>query len=259
MKIKHIIKHIATKLGYDINKISNVLFDYENEVDESIKIIKNNTMLSKKRLNFLYNMVVFCEQNNLPGVFVECGVWKGGAIGLMALANLKKGNGPRHLHLFDSFEEICEPDALIDGDRAINETKKWLKGKPTGKLSPLKGIYDKFGGPGSIEENKILMEEIIGYNPEYLHYHQGWFQDTLPKEIKSVNNICILHIDSDWYASTKICLEYLYPKVVKGGFIIIDDYGAYEGCRKAADEYIRNNNISSFMNHIDMECRYWIK
>lgn len=73
----------------------------------------------------LYECVVSCERNNLEGAYVECGVWKGGAVGLMALANVRYGNNKRHLHLFDTFEGVPEPDEKVDGERAIEEARKF--------------------------------------------------------------------------------------------------------------------------------------
>ena len=62
-------------------------------------------------------------------------------------------------------------------------------------------------------------------------YHKGWFQETLPGVTKEIKQIAILRLDGDFYASTKVCLDFLYEKVVSGGFIIVDDYGTREGCR----------------------------
>jgi len=209
----------------------------------------------------LYQQVRYCEKNNIGGSFVECGVWKGGAVGLMALANLREGKTRRDLHLFDAFQDICEPDAKIDGVKASNEVKEYTgkSGHDTGLLKPVTGFYDFLGGAGSIEENKTLLEHTIGYPSEHTHYHKGWFQETLPSKHEEVGSIAILRLDGDWYASTKVCLEYLYDKVVPGGFIIIDDYGAYEGCRKAVDEFMELNKITTFLSTVDNNVRYFIK
>jgi len=257
--LKEFIRSVAGSFGYEIKKKSGDSYDLETEANEAIHKVRSYTMLSRERIIALYNKVAFCEKHGLPGSFVECGVWKGGSVALMALANLRHGKERRHIHLFDAFQEICEPDALIDGERAIREAKKWSRGGTTGKLTPLKGIYDAFGGPGTLDDTQDLLERIIGYEPKFLHYHKGWFQDTLPKDAHDIGNIAILRLDGDWYASTKICLEYLYDKVVSGGFVIIDDYGAYDGCKKATDEFMQSQNIKSYLSHIDMECRYWIK
>jgi hypothetical protein len=92
-----------------------------------------------------------------------------------------------------------------------------------------------------------------------VYYYEGWFQETLPVCKDQIEKIAILRLDADWYASTKICLEFLYDKVVPGGFVIIDDYGTYEGCKKAVDEFREKQRITAFMVHVNHDCRYWIK
>jgi len=216
-------------------------------------------MVAQEGLYSLYHQTLFCEKHELAGDFVECGVWKGGAAGLMALVNLKHGSTRRHIHLFDSFEEICEPDEEIDGHRAISEVRMWTQnGGTTGRLVPLRGIYDHRGGPGNIQENKQLLESTIGYDPQYIHFHKGWFQHTLPEQHNDISKIAILRIDADWYASTKICLEYLFEKVISGGFVIIDDYGAYDGCRKAVDAFVKTMQKPLFLNYVNSDIRYII-
>ncbi len=260
--IKKCIQALLGGVGLEIRKTADDCYygyDLEGEAEDYIGIVRPYTMLPKKRLISLYQQVVFCEQRYIAGCFVECGVWKGGAVALMALANLKYSPSPRNIHLFDAFQEICEPDATVDGERAVREVKKWANGGSSGKLESIQGVYDSFGGPGSLDENRKLLETIVGYDPQFLKYHKGWFQETLPRDADSIGDIAILRLDGDWYASTKICLEYLYDKVVPGGFVIIDDYGTYEGCRKAVDEFLREKGLSVYLNHIDAEAKYWIK
>jgi hypothetical protein len=236
-------------------------FDLENDANRFVKVVRAHTMLPYQRLVTLYQQAVYCEKQNIPGSFVECGVWKGGAVGLMALANLHVSDRRRHLHLFDAFGEICQPDEKVDGELAIREIKYWLDRdvETEGKLEPIKGIYDRQGGPGSIEDNRNLLENVIKYDADYVHFHKGWFQHTLPLDASEIGDIAILRLDGDWYASIKVCLEYLYPKVVPGGFTIVDDYGYYEGCTRAVDEYREAHDVKAFMHHIDSGSRYWIK
>ena len=264
--MKSMIKRGLRGLGYEVNRISNNTtsngYDQEQEATRAIDIVRSHTMVSFEPLITLFQQVRHCEKNDIHGSYVECGVWKGGACGLMALANLQYGENRRDIHLFDAFQEICEPDANIDGEKAIREVNSLtgVSGEELkGSLRPLKGIYDNHGGPGSIEIVKSLLEETIGYPPESLNYHQGWFQETLPEVIDDIGDIAILRLDGDWYASTKVCLAYLYDKVIPGGFVIVDDYGCYEGCSKAVDEFLVKRGLKVFLNHVNVDCRYWIK
>ena len=234
-------------------------YDLEQEIYSDMQMLRRHTMLTYARLVTLYQEAVFCEKSGIYGDFIECGTWKGGAVALMALANLRHGSNLRHIHLFDSFEGIPEPDESIDGEKAIQEIKR-AGGEAKGRLVSVRGFYDRYGGEiGTLEQNRHLLETVIGYASSHLHYHKGWFQDTLPKDSPEIREIAILRLDGDWYASTKICLEHLYDKVVKGGFVIIDDYGYFEGCRKAVDEFIKKKGYRVYLNHIDATGRYWIK
>lgn len=274
--IKKIIANILNIFGYKIKKRKkrnstvpiffadinhNLGYDNEKEANALIKIVRKNTMLPYVNLLTLFEQAKHCEENNIEGDFVECGVWKGGAVGLMALTNLTYGSTRRNLHLFDAFSEICAPDNEKDGEKAINEVKNILgkNANVSGELVALTGIYDKFGGPGTIDENSELLEKVINYPVKKINYHQGWFQDTIPVVSKNIEKIAILRLDGDWYESTKVCLDNLYDKVVDCGFIIIDDYGCYEGCKKAVDEFINSRNIKEFINYSSPDCRYWIK
>ena len=265
--IKKLIKNAAKQLGYEIilKKKSHYKHTDQEQRDEAeamIRMVRKNhtTMVADLGLLTLYRQALFCEKARIEGAFVECGVWKGGAVGMMAQVNLAHGKARRDIHLFDAFEEICEPDETIDGERAVEEVKKYaINGGTKGRMIALRGIYDRRGGPGTIEDNKKLLTGDIGYDPEYLHFHKGWFQDTLPKQHSTIDEIAILRIDADWYASTKICLDYLFDKVVSGGFVIIDDYGAYEGCRKAVDEFLDSIGEPLFLHYVNEDIRYIFK
>lgn len=272
MYLKKYIRPLINATGFDLVRYRSPIeanlkidehlgYELETEASACIQIVKNNTMLSKRKLVTLYQQVVYCEKNNVQGDFVECGVWKGGAVGLMALANLNTAaHRKRHLHLFDAFQEICEPDVDFDGERAVREVMEMTGriGHDQGRLQSLTGVYDKLGGPGTLDENKNLLENIISYPTEFIHYHKGWFQNTIPTDHQDIEKIAILRLDGDWYASTKVCLDYLFDKVVKGGVVIVDDYGTYDGCKRAVDEFLAARSLTFFFHSIDSDARYII-
>ena len=249
----------AVLLAANLQLDERLGYDLEDEAVAAIEVVRHNTMLAKRRLVTLFSQVAYCERNGLPGAFVECGVWKGGAVGLMALANMQFSAARRPLHLFDAFADICEPDPETDGERALTEARAQAGARDiTGKLEPLDGFYDHLGGHGTLDACRDLLESKIKYDPSFIHYHVGWFQDTLPV-VTGIDKIAILRLDGDWYASTMVCLEHLYDRVVKGGIVILDDYGAYEGCRKATDEYLARIGIKPYLSPVDSDCRYFIK
>ncbi|MBN2035538.1 MAG: class I SAM-dependent methyltransferase [Chitinispirillaceae bacterium] len=236
--------------GLLIDPARQHLFEY------AYRTVRSNTMLNRQRLSLLFELAEHCTKASVTGSFVECGVWKGGAAGMICCA-LQNTTQYRDLHLFDVFDDIGEPDWRIDGERAIREAGG--KERAQGRLQPLKGIYNRVGGHGTEEACRVLLEQGIGWPSERIHVHQGWFQEILPRVSIEIGPIALLHLDADWYASTKICLDTLYDRVSKGGCVVIDDYGGYDGCRKAVDEFLVNRRLQPFRNHVDEECVYWFK
>ena len=275
--IKRSIKKVVDNLGYSINKkpginqtkelVSEINpfigFDYAEEGFKAVQLTKEFSMLAPINLFTLYEQAVYCEKKNIEGSFVECGVWKGGAVGIMAKANLDFGKTRREIHLFDAFDDICPPDAKIDGKKAVDDAKNILgfadEDKMVGQLESIKGGYDKMGGNGSIDICKNLLENHIKYPSEFINYHKGWFQHTLPKIKNEIDRIAILRLDGDWYESIKVCLENLYDRVTPGGLVVIDDYGYYEGCTKAVDEFLESRHIKTFLSYSSLNCRYFVK
>jgi O-methyltransferase len=232
-------------------------YDLQGEVESAVAQVRRHTMVTFPRLATTYQIAAFCEDAGVPGAFVECGVWKGGVSGLMAIANLRHGRDRRQLHLFDSFVDICEPDESVDGDRAVSEARLWADrpGRLTGELVAMDGFYSGMGGPGTVAECRSLLEEV-GYPDGLVRIHEGWFQDTMASAKSEIDEVAILRLDSDFYASTRFCLEELFASVVPGGFVIVDDYGCYEGCKKAVDEFLGTLPNRYFLHHADAECRY---
>ncbi len=268
------VQWVLGRFGYELRRVSagdgeprgeSLAADpLAAEIDMAAARVERNTMLSRPRQSSLYRQVVHLERHRVAGCLVECGVWKGGAVGLMALANLRHGARRRHLHLFDAFQEICEPDPAVDGERIARELRE-LAGRPAelaGRLEPVRGVYDRFGGPGTLAENRALLEQRLRYPAAFLHYHAGWFQETVPRNADALGPIALLRLDGDLYHSTRVCLEHLYPRVVPGGFVVVDDYGRYEGCTRAVDEYLASRAEPAFLApaaHRDDEHAYWIK
>ncbi len=254
------VQIIEVPLNSEMNPF--VGFDYAEDGYKAVKIIRDYSMLADINLLTLFEQAVYCEKNQIDGAYVECGVWKGGAVGIMAKANLDFASTRRHLHLFDVFDNIGPPDADIDGKRAIDDTKKagfTDETKMQGQLESMEGAYDSLGGHGTIQICKTLLEGSINYPKEYIHYHKGWFQETLPMDAPEIESIAILRLDGDYYKSIKICLDYLYDKVTKGGLIVIDDYKYYDGCTKAVDEFLEERKIRTFLSYSRIGCRYFVK
>lgn len=188
-----------------------------------------------------YDLVVAAARRGLPGVLVECGVYKGGSAAMMAMAAPNKA-----IWLFDSFEGLPEP-GLEDGIAA----KTYAGNRGTGALEPI----DRCVGP--LDEVQHLFFERLGIEPMRVQIRKGWFQDTLPAARHEVGPVCVLRLDGDWYQSTKVCLESLYDLVVPGGFVIIDDYGYWEGCRRAVDEFLASRALDVTLVPVDDSAVWW--
>ncbi len=225
-------------------------YDEEPEIKVAALKVRKNTMTSFERLATLWQQVRYLDRYNIEGSLIECGVWKGGSIGMMAQAHLHSHAKPlREIHLFDSFEGVPEPIAEKDGEQTV----EWAGGRDQGALKSI-GVC-----VGTREECRALVEEQLGYPSRLTHYHEGWFQNTLPIEASKLGPIALLRLDGDLYESTAVCLKHLYSKVVKGGVVVIDDYGHFEGCRKAVNEHIASLSERILLCHIDYSGRYWVR
>ena len=162
------------------------------------------------------------EEDGVSGCIVECGVWRGGMIA--GLATLL-GNG-RSYYLFDSFEGLPKPQP-IDGDSAI----AWSNNK-NGSY-----YFDNCRAEIAFADEAMRLAMVSNY-----FCVKGWFEDTVTK-FDFPKPIALLRLDGDWYESTMICLQNLYPKVIRGGYIIVDDYYMWDGCSRAVHDYL--HNISS--------------
>ncbi len=197
------------------------------------------TMVSYQRLSNVYELAKSIEENKAEGDFVECGVWKGGCVAVMAYV-AKKAESKRKIWLFDSFEGLPEP-TKEDGATAFS----YSGNKSDGNLKTI----DKCVGP--LEDVKKILFEILKIDSKNIVIEKGWFQDTLPLVKAKIGKISILRLDGDWYESTKCCLDNLYDSVIMGGYIILDDYGHWEGARKALDEFFVGKQISPNLVKID--------
>ena len=166
------------------------------------------------------------EMINVDGDFVECGVAAGAQIAAMQLA-LIETNCVKNIYAFDSFEGIPMAGEFDTSQPGIGEIYH-------DKYAPLKERLVSSGITSHSIENVIHNFNEFKLPLNNINFIKGWFQDTLPDN--KIDKISLLRLDGDLYESTFVCLQYLYPKVSIGGYVIIDDY-ALEGCMKAVHDY----------------------
>lgn len=193
-------------------------------------LVRPYTMVSDARLRSVYDIARQLEAQQVPGAFVECGVWRGGSAAVMAAVAARARSG-RTVWLFDSFEGLPEPTER-DGSAAATYSGQ----RAGGDLRPIDKLV---ASPDDVGE---VMRKV-GVDARSVELRKGWFQDTLPGASREIGPIALLRLDGDWYESTMVCLEQLYDLVVPGGAIVIDDYDYWEGCRKAVDEFLARRSV----------------
>jgi hypothetical protein len=247
--------HSAVKMVRGARDIPREKWGNLAQLSAVFKVLPN-TMLPLPRLFDAYDAVVSINKEGIQGDIVECGVWNGGCVGLMALANLKVPGPKRRFHLFDSFKGLPQPsshDVEIAATFRRQHPNIPLQDEGNSELMPIEACV---GYSQPVVEDFLVQH--LGINRKDLEFHVGWFQDTVPCASKTIKDIALLRLDGDWYESTKISLEGLYEKVVKNGYIIIDDYGTFSGCATAIDDFFDKNGRPN-LQHSDSECVFFRK
>ena len=250
--MKDYIKKILKALGYQITRINDVKYpiDISENIIKLFEEIEPYTATSIERVAALATSVNYVIDNDLRGDFVECGVWKGGSCMIMAKELLKRGNISREIWMYDTFEGMTEPT-----DEDI-EIETGIKGKNL--LSGVQKTTEKYNmwAYSPLDEVKKNMQKT-SYPTDKFRYIVGKVEDTLIESLP--NEIALLRLDTDWYESTRFELEKLYPLIVSGGILIIDDYGHFSGAKKAVDDYFKTISRPPLLNRIDYTGRLIIK
>lgn len=239
-KKKAELPHIVAKLYYGTRFLFKEIpkKDYLSPAKIRLMLtVRPYTMVTYPRLAKLYEIGLHLEKEGISGSFVECGTCNGGTAGV--IASTSKNNKARDIWLFDSWEGLPEP------------TKYDVS---------FKGVMGNKGRDlGSEEKVKELIFKKLKLDKNRIRLVKGWFEKTIPPHRKDMGEIALLHLDCDWYESVSLCLEQLYDKVVKGGFIIIDDYGYWKGCKKAVDEFIKRRDLKVEPQKVSKEAVFWQK
>jgi len=235
------IVRISTNGNPDIYK--------DNEFKELYSFCSSYTVTSVERMYALYNAIKYLVENNINGDFVECGVWRGGSAMLVAkYLEIKKVDN-RKIYLYDTFEGMSKPnekDIDVKGNKAMSSFSKLSTGEDSSNWCDV-----------NIEEVEKNMYST-GFAKDNIFLVKGKVEDTIPATIPE-NKISLLRLDTDWYESTKHELLHLYPMLIKNGVLIIDDFGHWEGAKKAVIEYFKETNQTILLNRIDYTGRMGIK
>jgi hypothetical protein len=211
------------------------------------------TMTGALRLQALADAVRYCERRGVPGAFAECGVWRGGSVLAMILTLQELGVSNRDIYLYDTFEGMTAPTEhdISPIDPPALETWREAEGRRARAWSQL---FD----PETFNEEGVRKTLLsTGYPEDRLHLVPGPVEETLPQT--APEGLALLRLDTDWYESTRHELLHLYPRLADGGVLIIDDYGHWEGARRAVDEYFADHAPPLLMSRIDYTGRIAVK
>jgi O-methyltransferase len=239
MELKPVGLEIAPELGG--------FPDLEPWVAEIIERVRPFTMTSSERISALCHALRYVAKHRIPGDIVECGVWRGGSMMAAALTLQTEQDISRTLYLFDTFAGMPPPS---DMDRVAHS------GKTADSLLAEADSSSDLWALAPIDDVRANLEST-NYPGDRIRFIKGRVEDTIPREAPA--EIAILRLDTDWYESTKHELIHLYPKLSIGGILIVDDYGHWEGARRAVDEYIRDRSLAILLHRIDYTGRIALK
>ena len=221
-------------------KAKEIIVD-EQALRGILDTVKPYTMVPEPALRFTVERTVSSISMGVPGVIVECGVWRGGcSIAMMLAQRLSFGKVIRPVYLADSFEGL--PQAT---DRDGSIAKHWQQGSADHTYNNCSATLD--------EVQSALTS--TGIKPTEYQLVSGWFEDTLPELARQLakTSIAVLRIDADWYDSVLSCLQYLEPLVSQEGTVILDDYYWWDGATRATHDYLSRSDmpyrIQSFANY----------
>jgi len=206
------------------------------------------SMAGWRRISNVYDLCTEAVREGIRGAFVECGVYNGGCAAVMAGVS-DHLDADRTTWLFDSFEGLPQPTDA-DGDDAKEYAGLTEAG---GHLLAIDRCV------GSLQKVEEVLFKRVGVAPESVRIVKGWFQDTLPATSQEIGPISVLRLDGDWYESTLVCLNQLFAQVSPGGFVVLDDYGYWPGCRRATTEFLEKMGLDVELHWIDDSGVYFRK
>ena len=244
MNIAATIRSLPNRLLRAAHNRSKITSDMETDFWKYRNEIRQYTMTSIERQYNLYQSLQYVHRMKIEGSFVECGVYRGGSSLLAAMVFADLGED-RELWLYDTFAGMTAPtEHDIKPNSSLEETRQSFEAMQ-------KDEYNAWCYAG-LDEVKACLSRA-NYPQDRIRYVVGDVTKTIPAEIP--DKIAILRLDTDFYDSTKHELEHLYDRLEGGGILIVDDYGGWEGARKAVDDYFATLSNPPLLVRIDESAR----
>jgi O-methyltransferase len=243
-----VLVRVLARFDYTLARLSTrgaIPVDLPPEVVALITQIGEFTKTSPERIYALHEAVRYIEKRRVPGAIVECGVWRGGSMMAAAQTLVSMRSTHRDFYLFDTYNGMTEPSA-VDRD---------LRGTAATALMENSTRDSNIWSYASKEEVRHNLS-TTGYPMEHLRFIEGRVEDTIPAH--APDQIALLRLDTDWYESTAHELNYLVPRMAEGAVLIIDDYGHWQGARKAVDEYFTSFSPAVLLTRVDYSGRMCI-
>lgn len=211
------------------------------------------TMVSPERMMATADAVEHVVRRGVPGALVECGVWRGGSVLAMIRTLQRLGVADRDVFLCDTFRGMTAPSAEDTSDFDPPAEETFEQATATGDRA-WSGLFGEqvFG----LDQVHALIDDS-GYPADRVHFVVGDVLETLPDG--APDEIAVLRLDTDWYDSTRHELECLYPRLGRGGVLIIDDYGHWQGAKKAFDDYFDSRDDRPLLARTDYTGRMGVK
>jgi hypothetical protein len=246
------LRKVVRSIGFDVVRYRKDVWDIPPDCDaavaETIRHVRSYTQTSPERIASLCEATRYVIAAQIPGAIVECGVWRGGSMMAVIRTLLEAGDTTRDLFLYDTFEGMPEPgtkDVTFTGTPASVLMRNASKDDPDSIwcYAPIDSVKRTIGS--------------LGYPEKKVHFVQGKVEETIPRY--APERIALLRLDTDWYESTRHELIHLYPRLSRGGVLVIDDYGHWQGSRKAVDEWLAQAQTKILLNRIDYTGRVAVK
>jgi O-methyltransferase len=241
-----LVKRALRPLGLELRR-SGIRHFPEATSEEAALIdqFRPYTMTGERRQWTLLKAMDYLDRRGIPGDIVECGVWRGGNM-MMVKAHRAEAPIRRRQFLYDTFAGMTQPTdddvgAVGEQPRVIHRQHQ-RNGHNAWAYASLDEVKENF------HRFSLLDDDVT--------FIQGPVEETL-RSTDLPTEIALLRLDTDWYESTKVELDVLYPRLSPGGILIIDDYGTWLGAKKAVDEYFEGQG--PFLFAIDRGCRIAVK
>jgi hypothetical protein len=246
-RITRPVRGLLRRLGYEVVRTPDpdapvtYPIDFDADLIALCERVAPFTLTSPERIVALRDAVRYVVCAGVPGALVECGVWRGGSMMVVASTLVELGVDDRELYLFDTFTHMPFPgdeDVDLFGTRAADAYDEAVAAEAYRYL-PFEEVRAALAG--------------TGYPVERMHFVPGMVEDTIHEGAQE--EIALCRLDTDWYRSTQHEMAHLYPRIAAGGVLIVDDYGHFMGAKQAVDEYFAAHGPEVLLQRIDFTGR----